>query len=149
MNRFIIVFCVLLIAISFGYKDTKTRNSEMMSLFDYGFSQYTSKVFLKEKQIVKRVSIPNSNIDKINLLVKDEVNATYKIGAAPSKYTYYIELKNISFPIKKGDTIGYLHLKKDDKEIKTIDLITDTDIRKASFFKQYFKVIIDMFSGNI
>ena len=138
-----------LIAISFGYKDTKTRNSEMMSLLDYGFSQYTSRNLLKKNQIIKKISLPKADKDKINLLVKEEVNVTDKIGSTPSKYTYYIELKKISFPVKKGDTIGYLHLKKDNKKIRVIDLITDTDIKKAGLFKQYFKVLRDMFSGNI
>lgn len=138
-----------LIAISFGYKDTKTRNSEMMSLLDYGFSQYTSRTLLKDGQVVKRISLPKSDKNKINLLVKEEVNVTDKIGSTPGRYTYYISLKDVNFPIKKGDTIGILHLKKDDKEIRDFDLIVDTDIKKAGLFKQYFKVLIDMFSGAI
>lgn len=138
-----------LIAISFGYSDTKTRNSEMMRLLDYGFSQYTSKTLIKKNQIIKKISLPKADKDKINILVEEDVNVTNKIGSNPKSYTYSVKLKDISFPIKKGDTIGKLYLKNDNKIIKEVKLITDSDIKKAGLFKQYFKVLKDMLSGNI
>ncbi len=138
-----------LIAISFGYNDTRTRNSEMTALLDYGFNQYTSKTIIKKDQIIKQISLPKADKDKINLLVKEDINITNKIGSNPKKYTYYIKLKEISFPVKKGDTLGTLYLKTDSKIIKEVDLITDTDIKKAGIFKQYFKVLKNMISGDI
>lgn len=138
-----------LIAISFGYKDTKTRNSEMIALLDYGFNQYTSKTILKKNQIIKKISLSEADKDKINLVVEEDVNVTNKLGSNPLKYTYYVKLKDISFPIKKGDTLGFLYLKNDKGIVKEVKLITDSDIKKAGLFKQYFKVIKNMISGDV
>lgn len=138
-----------LIGISFGYNDTKTRNSEMMSLLDYGFSQYTSKTIFKKNQVIKQISVPEANVNKINLLVKEDVNVTNRVGGEPQKYNYYVKLNTFNYPIKKGDTIATLYLKYDSGVVKEIDLITDTNIKRASFFKQYFGIIKNMLNGNI
>ena len=138
-----------LIAISFGYKDTKTRNSEMIALLDYGFKQYNSKTIFKKNQVVKQISLPKADQSKIDLLVKDDVNVTNKIGEASKSYTYNIKVNNISFPVKKGDTIATLYLKTNNKIVREVDLITNTDIKKAGIVKQYFKVLEDMISGNV
>lgn len=138
-----------LIAISFGYKDTKTRNSEMIALLDYGFKQYNSKTLFKKNQVVKQISLPKADKNKIDLLVKDDINVTNKIGGIPKSYTYNIKVNNISFPVKKGDTIATLYLKTNNKIVREVDLITNTDIKKAGIVKQYFKVLEDMISGNV
>lgn len=138
-----------LIAISFGYKDTKTRNNEMIALLDYGFKQYNSKRLFEKNKIIKQISLPKADKDKIDLFVKEDINVTNKIGEPPKKYTYSIELKSINFPVKKGDKLGTLYLKNNDKIIREVDLITNTDIRKAGIVKQYFKVLEDMISGNV
>ena len=138
-----------LIGISFGYKDTRTRNSEMMSLLDYGFSQYSSKTIFKKNQLIKQISLPEADINKINLLLKEDVNITNRVGSETHKYNYYIKLKKIAFPIKKGDTIATLYIKYDTGIVKEIDLITDTNIKKAGFFKQYFSIFKNMLNGTI
>lgn len=137
-----------LIGISFGYNDTRTRNSEMMSLLDYGFSQYTSKTIFKKNQIIKKISVPKADIDKLNLLTEDDITITNKIGAEPKKYNYYLKLNKLTFPIKKGDVVGKLYLKYDSGTVREFNLITDVDIKKASFFKQYLGIIKDMLNGN-
>ena len=121
----------------------------MMSLLDYGFSQYSSKNIFKKGQIIKQISIPEADINKINLLAKEDVSITNRVGYNPHKYNYYIKLKSFNFPIKKGDTIGILYIKYDSGVVKEIDLISDTDIKKAGFFKQYIGVIKNMLNGNI
>ena len=138
-----------LIAISFGYKDTKTRNSEMIALLDYGFNQYTSKILLSKNKIIKQISLPKADKNRINLYAKEDVNVTNKIGSEEKDYTYYIKLKDVNFPIKKGDTLGTLYLKNNSKIVREIDLVTNEDIKKAGIFSQYFNVIKNMISGDV
>ena len=138
-----------LIAITFGYKNTNTRNSEVVSLLDYGFSQYASKTILKKGRTVKQIKLAKADKNKINLKLKEDANVVTRIGTNPKTYTYSISLNDINYPIKKGDTIGKLYLKDNSKTIKEVDLVSDADIRKAGLFKQYFGVISDMISGNV
>lgn len=138
-----------LIGISFGYNDTKTRNREMMALLDYGFKQYVSKPIFKKGDVVKKISLSKSDKNNINLVASSDVSIINKIGDKEKDYSYVVGLDLIKFPIKKGDKIGSLYLKSNGSVIKEIDLITDTDIKKAGFFKQYIKVLFDMLTGNI
>lgn len=138
-----------LIAITFGYKNTSTRNREAVSLLDYGFSQYASKTILEKGKIVKQINLAKADKNKINLILKENANVVTRVGANSKTYTYSIKLNDISYPIKKGDTIGKLYLKDGSKIVKDVDLVSDADIRKAGLFKQYFGVISDMFSGNV
>lgn len=138
-----------LIGISFGYKNTKTRNSEMMSLLDYGFKQYTSKVLFKKGDVIKKISLPKSDKNVIDLVTDSDVVIINKIGDAEKKCSYYVGLDSISFPIKKGDKLGTLYLKCNNKFIKEVNLITNYNIKKASLFKQYIKVLFDVLNGDV
>ena len=75
-----------LISVVFGYKDSKTRNSESLDLLRYGFSNYELKVLLKKDTLLEeiksaqyknlvRVSVKNN----ISILTKknEEIDYTY------------------------------------------------------------------------
>ena len=138
-----------LIAISFGYKNSSIRNKETISLLDYGFSQYTSKKVLEKGEVIRKINLTKADKDKIDLVLKDDVNVVTRVGSTPKKYTYSIKLSEVNYPIKKGDTLGKLYLKDDKKIIKEMDLVTNTDIRKAGLLKQYFGVLGNLFTGNV
>ena len=138
-----------LIALSFGYNNAKTRNSEMMSLLDYGFNQYTSKTILKQGTNIKTINLNKANKDKIDLILKEDLKLTLKKGESEKNYTYSIKLDELSYPIKKGDKIGAVYLKNGSNIITESDLITNTDILKAGFLKQYKGVLSDMFTGIV
>lgn len=137
-----------LIGISFGYSDVNTRNKETMALLDYGYNQYESKKVLSKDKIIKSISVTKANHDKINLVLEEDVNVTVKKGKRENKYNYDVELKKINFPIKKGDTLGYLSLKEGMKEIRKVNLVSDSNIDKASFGKQYFRTLGNFFVGG-
>ena len=75
-----------LISVVFGYKDSKTRNSESLDLLRYGFSNYELKILLKKDTLLEeiksaqyknlvRVSVKNN----ISILTKknEEIDYTY------------------------------------------------------------------------
>lgn len=139
-----------LIAISLGYNNTKTRNSEAIAMLDYGFHQYESKTLIEKTKKIKEIKLDKSNINKVNLFLKDDLTITTKKGEFKKKYTYNIKLNKLSYPVKKGDTIGYLYLKEQttNKTIKKVPLITDQNIEKASILKQYIRVIKNFLTGE-
>ena len=140
-----------LIAISLGYNNTKTRNSETIAMLDYGFHQYESKTLIEKTKKIKEIKLDKSNINKVNLFLKDDLTITTKKGEFKKKYTYNIKLNKLSYPVKKGDTIGYLYLKEQttNKTIKKVPLITDQNIEKASILKQYIRVIKNFLTGEV
>ena len=124
-----------LIAISFGYNDSNTRNTEAKAMLDYGFNQYKSTNIYKK--------------NKVKLLLKEDLNVIEKKGENPKKYTYQIKLNNINYPIQKGKSLGTLYLKDNNKTLKEISLITDRNINKASIMKQYLRVVKSFITGIV
>lgn len=138
-----------LIAISFGYNDTNTRNNEAKAMLDYGFNQYKSTNIYKKNKVIKEIKLDKSDQNKVKLLLKEDLNVIEKKGEPQKKYTYQIKLNNINYPIKKGETLGTLYLKDNNKTLKEISLITDRNINKASITKQYLRVVKSFITGIV
>lgn len=138
-----------LIAISFGYNDANTRNTEAKAMLDYGFNQYKSTNIYKKNKVIKEIKLDKSDQNKVKLLLKEDLNVIEKKGENPKKYTYQIKLNNINYPIKKGENLGTLYLKDNNKTLKEISLITDRNINKASIMKQYLRVVKSFITGIV
>lgn len=138
-----------LIAISFGYNDTNTRNNEAKAMLDYGFNQYKSTNIYKKNKVIKEIKLDKSDQNKVKLLLKEDLNVIEKKGEKSKKYTYQIKLNNINYPTKKGETLGTLYLKDNNKTLKEISLITDRNINKASIMKQYLRVVKNFITGIV
>lgn len=138
-----------LIAISFGYNDANTRNTEAKAMLDYGFNQYKSTNIYKKNKVIKEIKLDKSDQNKVKLLLKEDLNVIEKKGEKSKKYTYQIKLNNINYPTKKGETLGTLYLKDNNKTLKEISLITDRNINKASIMKQYLRVVKSFITGIV
>lgn len=138
-----------LIAISLGYDNTTTRNSETMALLDYGYNQYESKTIFSKDKKIKEVKLNKANKNKVNLILSEDVKVTVKKGENDKTYTYDIKLNTINYPIKKGEKIGKLYLKDGNKILREVSLVSDSNIKKASIFKQYLRVVENYFTGSV
>lgn len=110
-----------LISVVFGYKDSKTRNSESLALLRYGFSNYELKTLIKKDTILETIDSPLYKYPinilvkyNISLLVKKNENVDYSYD-----YEYCIE-NNISGKIK----------------VYTNDLILDSDLYTNSIIEK-------------
>ena len=135
-----------LIGVSLGYSNTKDRNNEMMNLLDYGYRNYEAVIIKKRGEVIKRVKVPKSFNDEINLVLKDNV-VLIKKKKDKKDYTYEYKIRNIDLPIRRGDKIGSFVLKKDDKVLSDISIITNKTYEKTNFFKQYLAIILNYFTG--
>ena len=70
---------------------------------------------------------------------------TDKIG----KITYDLNLKNIKLPIKKGDKIGTLIIKEDNKKISEVDVTVKENLKKANMLELYGTYLKSILNGNI
>jgi D-alanyl-D-alanine carboxypeptidase (penicillin-binding protein 5/6) len=135
------------ITVVMGEKDSKTRNSEVATIFDYVYAQYALNKVVNTNTVVDTVKIERANIDSVDIIPTEDVNSLYKKADGVGNINYEIDVDNLKAPISKGEVVGKLILKQDDKTIKTIDLTVKEDVKKANFFQlyyRYFKKIITM-----
>ena len=138
-----------LIAISLGYDNTTTRNSETMALLDYGYNQYESKNIFSKGKVIKSIKLNKASQSKVNLVLAEDVKVTVKKVENNKTYTYDIKLNELEYPIKKGEEIGKFYLKNGNKILREVSLVSDSNIKKASIFKQYLRVVENYFTGSV
>ena len=138
-----------LLAVVLGEKEGKVRNKEVSSLLDYGFNLYEVTTINKKGDIVGETYFDKADNDKINIVVNEDVTILKKTGELDKEYTSEIKLDNFTLPIKKGDKIGKLLIKDGNEIIKEVDIVSDRDIKKTSFFKLFWNMLKGIVTGDI
>jgi len=137
------------IATVMGEPSSQIRNSEVSSMLDYAFAQLGLKRILSKDSVVETINLPKAKIDEIKIVPSKDVNVLYKKIDGEITPTYEIKINDLKLPIKKGDTVGKLYVKNDNKTINTIDLTVKEDVEKCNLFELYFKNLKNIMSGNI
>ena len=137
-----------LIGIVLGEKDSKIRNSETMSLLDYGFNTVKMNKLLSKDEVVKKITIDKASDSELEVVLCDDLNILENKSSEKINYRFKYHINDINLPLKKGEVIGKVKV-YNDKYIKSGDLCINKDINKLSFINLYLKNIISTFSGNL
>ena len=138
-----------IIAIVLGEKEGKVRNKETSELLDYGFNNYEIITIKKKGEKVGEVSIDKAMPEKIDITINEDVNILIKKGSVKKEYKSEIVLNNLKLPIKNNEIIGKLLIKDEKDVIKKIDLISDKDMKKRSFFDLWKNILKSIFTGDL
>ena len=137
-----------LISVVMGEPDSKTRNSETTELLNYGFSQYETINLLKSK-IIGEYKIDKAKQSKVTVELKEEPIIVKKKMDKNKKYQCETKIKEIKAPLKKGTEVGTFIIKNKNNQIKTIPLIINENIQKASIGDLYLRYLREIISGQI
>lgn len=137
-----------IIATVMGEPSAQKRNSEVSSMLDYAFNQYKIKKFLNKNKVVKSVKLSKAKYDKVNIIPMEEVNILSK-KTDKIKPSYEIELNDIKAPVKKGEIVGTLIVKNNNKKIQEVNLTVERNVEKANLFQLYWNNIKNVITGNI
>lgn len=124
------------VTVVMGADTAKNRNAMTMNLIDYAFSHYeVEKLFGQDEKIT---DIRNVQTEKLSYDVKTRypVSLLHKKGEKSSNfYETQVKInKDINVPMKKGEEVGTLIVKKDDEIVLETPLIIDEDMEKATLF---------------
>ena len=136
-----------LIAIVLGEENGKVRNSETMALLDYGFNTKKVTILKKKNQVVKNIKFDKGNKESIKIKPKYDVGILEDKQASGNKYNYNIKINNLKLPMKKGDTVGKITVTKNNKKITSVDLVSDTNVKKLNFLELYIETIKNAILG--
>lgn len=134
-----------LIAIVLGEENSKIRNSEAMSLLDYGFNTKKIAILKKKTDVVKEIKFDKGNKDKIKISPKYDVGILQDKTTEKHEYTYDIKLNELTLPIKAGDKLGTITVKEKNKKLNEVDLVSRTNIKKLS----YMELLIENIKNSI
>ncbi len=126
-----------LIAVVMGAPDHKIRFADASTLLNYGFGKcqvYTDS----QKEQLPKLTVQGGIEEQVSLAYEKDFSYLDVTGADFSQITRELELpETAAAPITKGDTAGRLVYKLNQKEIGSVNVLFDGDVRKA-LFKDYF-----------
>ncbi len=124
-----------LISVVMGYESANVRNNESLNLLNYGFANFENRIVYKKGDIIDSIDNVLINPTKYNII-------------APLDISILVEKKNnieITTNLETIEDKTYLNVYKNAELNKTIELITDVEIEKASFFDVILKVLANVF----
>ncbi|MBO5529774.1 MAG: D-alanyl-D-alanine carboxypeptidase [Bacilli bacterium] len=136
-----------LIGVVMGESDSKTRNSEMSEMLDYGFNMYKVSSLLKKGKVVGKYIDNKSSSISTKVITSEDINVLNKKGKSKRKITYDIKIVKKKLPIKKGDIVGRLIAKENGKKIFETDVVTSKKIKKANIIELYLRYIGEFIGG--
>lgn len=105
--------------------------TDAKNLFDYGFSNYSSKTLLDSEQSVYTVFFDNSD-KSVNLYPAENLTVAVPSGSNP-KVSEKVTLTSDFSQLKAGDKAGYVEVRVDDEDIYKVALITHTDYENTAY----------------
>lgn len=136
-----------LVSIVMKENTKENRNTDTISMMEYGFSQYGITTILDTSEKIGEINIDNSKNKIVDYYLKEDVNIITTKGNKNIDYKIDKKIYELKAPINKNTKIGELTLTYDNNKIK-YDLIVKDHIKKASFINSLFYLIKNILSGE-
>ncbi len=134
------------IAVVFGAPTPKDRNAQITNMLDYAFSQYKTHPMYERNEAVAKVDISKGSEKEVDVVTSEPISVLTKKGENVDNVEKEITVdENVKAPVKKGDKVGIIVLKKDGKVLSESDLVAGKDSMEASWW-QLFKRSMGHFS---
>ena len=126
---------VELIAIIMHADDTHTRFDDARKVLDYGFSQIKLQKGVNKDRVDKKVWVKGGTSARVSVGPAADVNYPLLNGEKASRYSVTYDLPFImEAGIKKGQKVGEMIVKYDDKPVARIPVIAHEDVAKGFSF---------------
>lgn len=136
---------LFLISVVLGEPDSKTRFAESRKLLDFGFANYETVKLNSKGEEVQQVVVKKGLKAEVKAIFPDDVKFLMRKGSK-DKVERVIKLQeSITAPVKAGQKIGEVVYKVKGKEIGKADLVANEDVKKASFLRLFFRMILEWF----
>lgn len=123
-----------LISVVMGEETQDNRSKDTIELMNYGKNNYKVKTIFKKNEIVGKIDIELGQKKSEDVITTEEIIDLIDYSDTIDKYDYKIKLKKVVAPIKKGDIVGTLIVKKGNDTISTTNLTVKKDVNKVNFF---------------
>jgi D-alanyl-D-alanine carboxypeptidase (penicillin-binding protein 5/6) len=123
------------IAVVLGEPNTKTRNAEVVKLFDYAFSQYTNHPIFKEGDAMGSFQIEKGHLSKVPLVARHQYSVLLKKGTAEKNIRHELNIDtDLKAPVQIGQPIGKLIVYNGEEKISEFTIESHIEVKKASWW---------------
>ncbi|GAA4870706.1 D-alanyl-D-alanine carboxypeptidase DacF [Paenibacillus vulneris] len=123
------------ISVVMGEPNTKTRNAEVSSLFDYAFAQYTNLPIVNKGDTLGQIKVSKGEQPVIPLTATQRYSLLLKKGDAAEGIRHEVQLnQDLKAPISMGQQVGKLVVYKGDQVLSEFELTSPVDVKKAGLW---------------
>jgi len=134
-----------LISVVLGEPDSNTRFAETQKIMDYGFSNFEIAKVNKKGDKVADCDVVKGVETTVGGILNNDVSLIVKTGNV-AKIKKEIKLQEgLTAPLKAGQKIGEVIYKLSNKEIGKVNINAEKEVKKASFFRLFFRMILSWF----
>ncbi len=132
------------IAVVFGAPTSKDRNAQVTKMLDYAFNQYKTHPIFERNHVMGATKVSKGQKKKVEMVTSESISILTKKGETIEDIKQKVSLKkDLKAPIKKGDQIGTLTIKKNGETLVKSPLVAKEDINEAGWwvlFKRSFGI---------
>ncbi len=121
-----------LIAVVMGSPTSNDRFNAARKLLDFGFANFSFHNISADISSLAPITVKKGTLPYVTPMAEGGLPVLLKKGGI-SKVTQEIEIsEELTAPVKKGEIIGYVHIKYEDEEIGTVAITASEDCEKKS-----------------
>ncbi|WP_239585931.1 D-alanyl-D-alanine carboxypeptidase family protein [Bacillus mesophilus] len=134
------------VAVVMGAPTPKDRNAQVTKMLDYAFSQYKTHPMLERSAVVGKTKVSKGSSKYVDVVTSESISVLTKKGETIDDVTQEVVMKeNVQAPVKKGDELGMLIIKRSDKSIVESPILAAEDVEMANWW-QLFKRSVGLFT---
>ncbi|CAG9622364.1 D-alanyl-D-alanine carboxypeptidase family protein [Sutcliffiella rhizosphaerae] len=127
------------IAVVFGAPTPKDRNAQITNMLDFAFSHYKTHPMYERNVALEKVDISKGSKKEVDAVTSEPISILTKKGENVDDVVKEIKVDDkVKAPVKKGDKVGIIVLKKDGKILSQSNLVAGQDSKEANWW-QLFK----------
>ncbi|USG63590.1 D-alanyl-D-alanine carboxypeptidase [Brevibacillus ruminantium] len=125
------------IAVVMGEPDTKTRNAEVSTLFNYAFAHYQVAPLYKKGEIVQELTVDKGKLPSVKAVTPHSVSLLMKRGESAEQFEREVVLQSrVDAPLNKEQVVGHIFIRtKDGKEVNRVNLYPEQTIDRAGMWE--------------
>ncbi|MGJ7034847.1 D-alanyl-D-alanine carboxypeptidase family protein [Anoxybacillus eryuanensis] len=131
------------IAVVFGAPTPKARNAQITKMLDYAFSHYETKPLYKKGETIALLPVSKGKKKAVAAVTSEPISVLLKKGEkSESVQTKWKLNEKVKAPVKKGEVLGTLVIKKDGAVIAKSSLVAKEPVEEANMwelFKRMFR----------
>lgn len=138
------------ITVVMGAETSDKRSSDTVNMLNYGFNTYETKILLKSSDSLGKKRVMLSNIEEVDLNLKNDYVKLLKKDEQMPKYSYSIATDSLVAPIKKGDIVGRVSVIDESGNIvDELEVTVNVDIKKSNVIENFIKNLKHLTTGKL
>lgn len=127
-----------LICVIMGAPSSDVRNSIATQLFDWGFSSY--EIYTSDAEVLTPIKV-NSGVENKCQIISTDFSVIVKKGESGKITKIYNIPGSIDAPINKGNQVGTIEYRLDNKLIGKSEVISCVKIEKIDFWTLFVRIL--------